>query len=219
MSIDQMQCYYHKRAGEYDASMGYDDSEKIEKLESVISEMKKLVESRNVLELACGPGFWTSQISQTAKFIVATDYNQSTLEQAALKNLSADKVCFRQYDAYDLDTVEGEFDMLVAVDWFAHVPLSKMNSFLQSVNQRLPLGSQVVFLDQLPKLHSLTQQFDQEGNHIQIRKLNNGETFHVIKHFFSDEDYSKLFKGYFVELSIKRFPETSRVLVRATVDE
>ena len=219
MSIDQMQSYYHKRAAEYDVSMGYDNPENIEKLKSVISEMKKLVEGKNVLELACGPGFWTSQISQTAKFVVATDYNQSTLDQALLKKMSINKVCFRQADAYNLDTVEGDFDMLVAVDWFAHVPLSKMNSFLKGVNQRLVKGSKVLFLDQLPGPHSLTKQFDQEGNHIQLRKLVNGEKFNVIKHFLSDEEYTKLFNDHFVDLSIMRSPETKRILVTAIVDE
>ncbi len=210
-----MQIYYDKRAGEYDASMGYDNSETVGILKPVISAVKALAEGKDVLELACGPGFWTSHICQSAGFVVATDFNQSTLDQALKKNLPTHKVRFQQANAYDLSAIAGEFDMLIAVDWLAHVPLTKMSVFLQGIQQRFANGSEVIFLDQLPGAHSLTDIFDDEGNHIQQRVLQNGETFKVIKHYFTDQQYENLLGPYFSDLSIRRFDECRRVLVSA----
>ncbi len=214
-----MQRYYNKRAREYDASMGYGDPAVVESLVPVIDEIKNRVRGLNVLELACGPGFWTSHMIETAKFVLASDYNQSTLDQAINRNLPSSKVRFIQTDAYDIKSVQGEFEVLVAVDWLAHVPLAKMQVFLQNVNHRLPADSQMIFVDQLPGPHSLTSEFDQQGNHIQTRALENGEVFKVIKHFFSDQQYMELFKPYLSHLSIQRFETCRRVLVSGRTTE
>ena len=217
MLIDQMQDYYHKRASEYDSSMSYDDPEQIKKLLPVITQIKHLVHGQNVLELACGPGFWTGHIIETAKFVIATDYNQSTLDQALKKNLSTAKVSFKQADAYQLESIKGEFDLLIAVDWLAHVPLSKMNDFLLGVSKRLGRSKKVIFVDQLPRAHSLTGIFDNEGNHLQQRTLKNGKTFSVVKHYFSNQECEDLFDPHFTDLSIQRFDECSRVMVSAQI--
>ncbi len=217
MLIEQMQDYYHRRAAEYDTSMGYDDPLQLQALEPVVEKLKRRAEGRTVLELACGPGFWTSHIIESAKFVVATDFNQSTLDQALKKNLPPTKVSFKQADAYDLRNIKGEFDLLLAVDWLAHVPRSKMNNFLLAIGERLGKAKQVTFVDQLPKPHSLTGVFDDKGNHLQRRTLKSGKTFSVIKHYFSDQDYEDLFDQYFTNLSIQRFDECHRVIVSAQI--
>ena len=217
MLIEAMQNYYDQRAAEYDSSMSYDDPEQIKKLLPVITRIKHLVHGQNVLELACGPGFWTGHIIETAKFAIATDYNQSTLDQALKKDLSTAKVSFKQADAYQLESIKGEFDLLIAVDWLAHVPFSKMRNFLGGISKRLGKGKRVIFLDQLPKPHSLTGYYDQQGNHIQRRTLDNGESFTVIKHYFSTQQYENLFTEFFNEISIQRFEDSQRVLVSAKI--
>ena len=78
-----MQTYYGKRAPVYDRSMGYDNPETIESLAPVIGRIQDLLRGRNVLEIACGPGFWTGIVSEVAESVLATDYNASTLGSGA----------------------------------------------------------------------------------------------------------------------------------------
>lgn len=213
MIIQEMQNYYGLRAREYDVSMGYDNPEVLERHQPVISELRKIVANRKVLELACGPCFWTQQIADLAARITATDFNESTLQEARKKNMPWDRVSLQQADAYDLDSIPGDFDMVMAVDWFAHVPKSRIPGFLSGIIRLLPNGSPLVLIDQTPISGSWTGEEDDEGNHIQERALASGEKFRVIKHFFSDEEIHGYLEPYTQDLSLKKFPECRRVLV------
>lgn len=213
MIIEDMQNYYGRRASVYDSSMGYDDDAKVRSLLPIIECVRETMRGRHVLEIACGPGFWTQFAAETAASVVATDYNQSTLDEAKKKSLPIDRVSLLQADAYRLDLIPGIFDAIFSVDWLAHVPLSQMEEFLSGALRRVSPGSPLMFIDQLPGEHSLSGVFDAEGNHIQERVLPDGSAFRVIKHFFSDDKIADLFSGFSGELRIQRFPECRRIIV------
>jgi ubiquinone/menaquinone biosynthesis C-methylase UbiE len=213
MIIEEMQRYYGQRASVYDSSMGYDDDSKVRVLLPIIERVRSAMRGRQVLEIACGPGFWTQFAAETAVSVTATDYNSLTLDEARKKRLPLDRVSLLQADAYRLDLIPGFFDALLAVDWLAHVPLSRMEGFLAGAIRRVRSGSPIVFIDQLPGEHSVTGVFDDEGNPIQERRLSDGSSFRVIKHFLSDAEIEALFSGLAGELSIRRFPECRRVMV------
>ncbi len=213
MIIEEMQRYYGQRASVYDSSMGYDDEAKVRVLLPIIERVRSAMRGRQVLEIACGPGFWTQFAAETAVSVTATDYNPSTLDEARKKRLPLDRVTLLQADAYRLDLIPGVFDAILAVDWLAHVPLSRMEGFLAGAIRRVRSGSPIVFIDQLPGEHSVTGVFDDEGNPIQERRLSDGSSFRVIKHFLSDAQIEALFSGLAGELSIQRFPECRRVMV------
>ncbi len=64
--IREMQAYYGKRAPFYDSSMGYDDHDTVAMLAPVIRQISNILERRRVLEIACGPCFWTQRVSEVA---------------------------------------------------------------------------------------------------------------------------------------------------------
>lgn len=209
--IQEMQTYYHHRAAEYDVSMGYDQPEVVAQLADVIERLRQLVSGKRVLEIACGPGFWTEQIYDCTHSVLATDYNPSTLDQAALKQLPPDKVQYQQADAYQLANLPCDFEAVLAVDWLAHVPMSRMRDFLCGLHQHV--HDQVVFCDQLPGAQSWTGQYDAEGNHLQSRYLKDDATYTVIKHFFSDADISAIFSEFQVNVAIDRYPDARRMVL------
>jgi len=96
--VEEMQTYYGKRAPVYDSSMGYDDQEKVTSLVPVINRIRSLLGGRRILEIACGPCFWTKQVSEAVVSVLATDFNESTLEQARRKYLDWDKVSLQRAD-------------------------------------------------------------------------------------------------------------------------
>jgi cyclopropane fatty-acyl-phospholipid synthase-like methyltransferase len=211
--IEEMQGYYHLRAEVYDASMGYDNPEAVDRHAEVIAELRRIATGRSVLELACGPCFWTQQIADVAQRITATDFNESALAEARKKSLPWERVTLLQADAYHPGTIPGDFDMVLAVDWFAHVPKSEIPQFLDGLASRVPEGSHVVFIDQTPGENSLTGLIDEEGNHYQERILTGDRKFRVIKHFFSDEEYHACVGARLRGLSIRIFPACRRILV------
>ena len=215
--IEEMQVYYDRRAEIYDASMGYDNTDTVARLQPVIDHICGAISKRQVLELACGPCFWTQFTSQMADSVVACDFNESTLAQARLKDLPWDKVSLRQADAYDLKEVGGPFSAAMAVDWLAHVPYSRIPSFLEGVHSVLSSDAQVVFCDQLPRSRAVTGEYDSDGNLVVMRQLPDGSNYRVIKHYMSDEKIRQIFNPYDDCIEIKRFPDCRRIVLSYTV--
>lgn len=57
---------------------------------------------KDILEIACGTGYWTEKIAKTAKSIHAIDVNEAVIEIAQQKNLG-NKVRFEVADLYNLN--------------------------------------------------------------------------------------------------------------------
>jgi SAM-dependent methyltransferase len=207
--VEEMQQYYARRAAEYDASMGYDDPARVAGLGAARDCMARQLAGRRVLEIACGPGFWTQQMAGAAREIVATDFNQSTLDQARQKSFVC-PVTLVQADAYSLDGLPADFNAAFAVDWLTHVPRTRMTAFLDGLRAHLVPGANVVFCDQTPIAGSITGVYDPDGNHLQERTLRDGSRFRVIKNFFDDDEYRGVFGAH---TQIERFPECRRVVV------
>lgn len=211
--VKEMQSYYGRRAPVYDASMGYDTKQTVGRLAPVIGLLRNQMGDKRVLEIACGPCFWTDIVSETARSILATDFNESTLDQARQKALDWEKIYLEVADAYHLDTISQTFDGAFAVDWLAHVPRSRFNDFLHGLHEKLEAGPRVVFCDQLPGSHSLTEVYDAEGNHMQERTLPDGSCYRVIKHFLSDHEITTIFSAYTDRAEMSRFPGCRRIVV------
>lgn len=215
--VDEMQAYYARRAPVYDASMGYDDPEKVARLQPVADSLRRQMKDRTVLEIACGPGFWTQIVSEVATAVTATDYNESVLAEARKKPLDWRKVSLLVADAYDLSAVTGAYHGAFAVDWLAHVPKPRFHEFLEGLHKRLGPNARVVFCDQLAGPESWTGMHDDEGNHLQERLLPDGSRYRVIKHFLSDTEFQDLFFRYTDHVDIERYPDSRRAVVGYTL--
>ncbi|MFL5615015.1 MAG: class I SAM-dependent methyltransferase [Gemmatimonadaceae bacterium] len=214
--VREMQQYYDRRAPVYDHSMGYDDPAIVEAIAPVVEVLCEEMRERTVLEIACGPGFWTERVARVARRILATDYNESTLLLADKKEMPG-RVDFMRVDAYDLSPINDSFDAAFAVDWLAHVPQSRLSRFLVGLHDHLSLGARITFCDQTPRDTSWTGLYDVEGNHLQERQLSDGSRHRVIKHFFSDDELTRLFEPYARDLMIRRLAGARRVLVSYTL--
>ncbi len=98
----EMQDYYRRRAPIYNQSMGYDDPAVVQKQSAVIEFLCNAMTDRTVLEIACGPGFWTRFIAEHTRSIVATDFNEATLVEARKSMADSDYVTFQVGDAYSI---------------------------------------------------------------------------------------------------------------------
>lgn len=180
--------YYRRRAAEYEAIYAKPERQAdLAKLRGLIPA--RLADAR-VLEVACGTGYWTTQIAEVAASVVATDMAEETLRIAAAKPLPAGRVHFAIADAYALPQSLGRFDAAFAGFWWSHVPRSKIRAFLDSLHARLEPGARVMLLDNRYVEGSSTPLagFDAEGNTFQMRMLADGSAVRVMKNFPAEDD-------------------------------
>ena len=194
--------YYAKRAREYENV--YFRPERKNCIEESGKILKKYFENREVLEIACGTGFWTETISQVSTKITAVDINNEVLEVAKTKKYGCN-VDFIQDDVYKLDKINGKYDSLFAGFWLSHVPKSKISNFIELIHSKLNNDAMIVFMDNLYVEGNSTpiSRSDEEGNSYQIRKLNDNSEYEIIKNFFNEQKLKVLFEDCSKEIYIQ----------------
>lgn len=175
--------YYAARAAEYERV--YAKPERQADLTTLREIIPRYFTSRHVLEIACGTGYWTSLIAQTAAAVVATDLAPAVLAVAESKPAAANPVTFRVADAFSLGEVPGAFDAAFAGFWLSHVQVEDRPRFLQGLHRRVGVGAHVAFVDNRYVEGSSTPiaRVDAAGNTYQSRQLDSGERHEVIKNF------------------------------------
>lgn len=194
MSSPELIDYYRRRAGEYEQIYAW--PERQPDLDILRKEIPDRLQGREVLEIACGTGYWTERIAGTAKRIVATDVASEPMAIARAKQYAC-RVEFRSADAYRLDESLGSFDAAFAGFWWSHVPLLRRGAFLHSLHSRLQPGARVVLFDNRyveGAMHPVVET-DAEGNTYQWRRLADGSENRVLKNFPSEDELRRCLTG------------------------
>jgi len=180
--------YYRRRAGEYEAI--YAKPERQADLARLRQRIPQRLAGRRVLEVACGTGYWTVLVARTATSIVATDLAEEPMRIAQSKDYAGRDVRFELADAYALASALGTFDGALAIFWWSHIPLSRIDAFLGSLHARLESGARVVMMDNRYIDGSSTPlaERDAEGNTYQRRRLADGSENRVLKNFPAEAD-------------------------------
>ncbi len=175
--------YYAKRASEYERI--YDKPERQHELEWLRQRIPEIFRGRNVLEVACGTGYWTQFIAREATHVFACDINEAVLEIAREKSIAAGRATFSKADAVTLEGVPGGCDAAFAGFWWSHVKKSELQKFIANLASKLEPGAVVAILDNSYAEGSSTpiSRRDAEGNTYQMRPLANGEEYEVLKNF------------------------------------
>jgi demethylmenaquinone methyltransferase/2-methoxy-6-polyprenyl-1,4-benzoquinol methylase len=191
MTKNEMTTYYAKRASEYERI--YQKPERQEDLKRLQATIAGSFEGRNLLEVACGTGYWTQFACKSAQSIVATDYNEVVLDIAREKDYGSCPITFIRSDAYTLDNVIGPFSAALVGFWWSHVPKAKLSGFLEVLHSKLSNGATVVTLDNRYVEGSSTpiSRIDDEGNTYQIRNLSDGSEHEVLKNFPARHEFVK----------------------------
>jgi demethylmenaquinone methyltransferase/2-methoxy-6-polyprenyl-1,4-benzoquinol methylase len=193
LSSPELVDYYRRRAGEYEEIYAW--PERQADLDRLRREIPARLAGCEVLEVACGTGYWTERIAATAKRIVATDLAPEPMAIARAKAYAC-PVQFREADAYALGDAVGSFDGAFAGFWWSHVPLSRRRAFLASLHGRLRPGARVVMFDNryVDGVQRIVAT-DAEGNTYQQRRLRDGTEARVLKNFPSEQDLAASIPG------------------------
>jgi 2-polyprenyl-3-methyl-5-hydroxy-6-metoxy-1,4-benzoquinol methylase len=142
-----MQHNYGYRTQDYKPVPNRDNPARKRELTELEEAMRSVLRKRDVLEIACGNGYWTERAMPAVNRITATDMTPMALEIAMAKKLPADKVRFEQSDAYELSCIPGDYNAGMAICWLSHVPFTQIRSFLDAFHNRLGYGAIVFFAD------------------------------------------------------------------------
>jgi demethylmenaquinone methyltransferase/2-methoxy-6-polyprenyl-1,4-benzoquinol methylase len=191
--------YYAKRANEYERI--YEKPERQNDLAKLKELFQKTCPGHDILEIACGTGYWTQAISQTAKSITATDFNEEVLQIARAKKYGC-KVSFQKADAFNLSFSQSNFTAGLAAAWWSHLRKSEIKNFLFQFHRQFFSGALMVFMDNRFVLGSSTpiSRTDDEGNTYQLRKLENGNEYEVLKNFPDKKEAEKIISDSAVEI-------------------
>ena len=173
--------YYARRADEYERI--YDKPERQSDLAQLREIIPLLLNGRDVLEIACGTGYWTQFVAARADSVLATDVNEEVLALAGPKAYPRNNVSFQCLDIYSEEPLAQRFDAGLAAFWWSHVPRQTQGRFVEHFHRRLDPGAVVVFLDNRYVEGSSTPltRTDEHGNTFQTRTLDDGTCYEVLK--------------------------------------
>jgi demethylmenaquinone methyltransferase/2-methoxy-6-polyprenyl-1,4-benzoquinol methylase len=186
--VENMRDYYARRANYYERV--YHKPERQTDLRAMEAWLAQQFTGRNVLEIACGTGWWTPHGAQQCNSWLATDVNPETMALARSKELPAGKVQFATVDAYTLTELgDQSFDAAFAGCWWSHVPLARLPQWLATLHARLSSGARVIMLDNsfVQTSSSPLTRRDAQGNTYQNRSLDDGSVHEVLKNFPTPE--------------------------------
>ncbi|NUR48716.1 MAG: class I SAM-dependent methyltransferase [Hamadaea sp.] len=188
--------YYRRRATEYDATAYGDLAVARPRIARLVAEMRP---AGRVLELACGTGLWTEALAAYADSLTAVDSAPEALA-IARERVTAANVTFLVADIFAW-TPESTFDFIFFSAWLSHVPPDRFGPFWDSLRPMLADGGRVLFLD---------EHVDEQGKESFVhdgvveRRLTDGSTFRVVKHFLEPAELTARLRGLGWECTIRR---------------
>ncbi len=198
--------YYDALARDYHQRFGYDQENDLEEYNEIRHLISDMFVDCDVLEVACGTGYWTGKVSRIAKSVLATDINKSMISQARKLLSGHPNVTFKEADAYSLKSIPNHFTGAITVLWWCHIPRGKVAIFLDALHSKLKPGSRVLHICQLEDLDSENHRQDSDGNTIALRKADS-RVYHIIKNIPSEHELRKALSRVARDLQYLRYPD------------
>jgi SAM-dependent methyltransferase len=170
--LDEQVTYYRSLAADYlnqalDLPGGDELAEALEAFQPTGS----------VLELACGPGVWTSQLLCYATDVTAVDASREMLAIAAAR-VGDDRVRFVQADLFTW-VPDRRYDVVFIGFWLSHVPLERFESFWTLVGDCLKDDGRVFFADDAYRTPD--ELIDGPSSSTIRRRLDDGTSYRIVK--------------------------------------
>lgn len=197
--------YYARRAAEYETI--YQKPERQPHLAELKAHLRHLLAGHDVLEIACGTGYWTEVIAPVCRSVLATDACEDVLALAKAKSYEQGRVRFMRADAYDLRAVPAGSTAGFAGFWWSHVPRQWLSAFLHAFHARLEPGARVCFIDNQYVAGSSTpvSHVDHHGNMYQLRRLRDGSQYTVLKNFPTVSELEEFVRDQAADVEIDDF--------------
>jgi demethylmenaquinone methyltransferase/2-methoxy-6-polyprenyl-1,4-benzoquinol methylase len=170
--------------------------------EQVIALLDAFGPNGQVLELACGPGTWTTELLRHADTLTAVDASPEMLELAR-KKVRDDRVTFIRADVFGWRPDRG-YDVVFFGFWLSHVPLERFDEFWSRVERCLKPGGRVAFLDDAYR--TLDELIEGEQSATILRRLTDGTEFRAVKVPHTAESLQRRIEDLGWEVEVTQLP-------------
>ncbi|GAA3400349.1 MerR family transcriptional regulator [Paenibacillus hodogayensis] len=200
---DILRAYYAQRAAHYERVYFRDDPVRQKELLAIENDLSRALTGKQVLEIACGTGYWTQKAARTAH-ITGIDASPEALKIAMHKGLGPEQATFLDGDAYTLQAVPGTFNAALAMFWFSHVPKSQILSFLNGLHQRIEARAVVYMADNVlnPGIGGELLVKPGKADTYKRRELPDGSKHEILKNYYTPKELRDIFEPFSTELNI-----------------
>jgi len=190
--MNQQKIYYEKRAKEYEQV--YQKPERQADLKALHSYLQEQATDKNILEIACGTGYWTKTLATTSHQIQASDYNETVLEIAKAKTYGTTPIIFQQIDFWKLPPPDIPYNLVFGGFIWSHILKDQLPNFIQLLHKQIQQEGTLLFIDNQYVEGSSTpiSRTDHNGNTYQTRRLADGSVFEVLKNFPNQKEVEDL---------------------------
>ncbi len=191
--------YYRARAPEYEQVYYRDVPERRRELAAAAASLRRVVGGREVLDLACGTGYWTEIMSAAARFIVAVDVSVEMIRRAVGKHYRC-QTWFVLSDLYDFPFAPRAFDVVTLGFWFSHEPKQQYQRFLTALRGLCRPGGYLWMIDNNLPAEGTDRDIartDPQGNTYKRRRLNSGQEYVILKNYFTEDQLRQVFREWF----------------------
>ncbi|WP_338595506.1 class I SAM-dependent methyltransferase [Saccharopolyspora sp. SCSIO 74807] len=181
--LSQQQQYYRERARDYDAWINNYLLPAEKKFEELVNSSPL---TGDILEMACGSGYWTERISRVAHHVTALDGSQEMLDIVDGRQLP--NVSTAQADLFNWNPPT-QWDGIFFANWLAHVPDARFEQFWRTVSAALLPTGTVVIMDVAPAEKFIEEEVvDDSSLPIARRRLKDGRRFDIVKKYWEPEE-------------------------------
>jgi 2-polyprenyl-3-methyl-5-hydroxy-6-metoxy-1,4-benzoquinol methylase len=189
--LQQQMAYYRARATEYDEwflrTGRYDrgdewNSQWFQEVAELQNTLADFGATGDVLELACGTGWWTEQLAKTATTLTAVDASAEVIAINRQK-LGTHPVTYIQTDLFAWEPQQ-QYDVVFFSFWLSHVPPERFVEFWGLIDCALKPGGRVFLIDSYQPRSAASE----PDTILNQRLLNNGSEFTIIKIFYQPEE-------------------------------
>jgi len=131
----------------------------------------------DVLEIACGPGFWTGRLLRHAASVTALDAASEMLTIASAR-VADERVRFIQADTFRWRP-DRRYDVVFFGFWLSHVPDERFEPFWSLVGECLAPHGRVFFADD--SYRTAEELIDGERSSTIRRRLTDGTSYRAVK--------------------------------------
>jgi SAM-dependent methyltransferase len=140
----------------------------------------------DILEMACGTGYWTEKLSRIARHVTALDASSDMLDVLQSRGLA--NVAALRADLFSWNPPT-QWDGVFFAHWLAHVPDERFEHFWQVVDAALLPGGHVVCVDVTPAEKRIEEEIVEDGAiPITRRRLKDGRRFDVVKKYWEPDE-------------------------------
>jgi SAM-dependent methyltransferase len=200
--LASQRAYYNERADDYG-----DVSKPDRKVPGLLNAAQRraiideFAPTGDVLEMACGNGWFTADLARHATTLTALDASERMIE---INRTRVDDPKVRYINA-DIFTWEPDrtYDAIFFAAWLSHVPPAMFDEFWELARRCLAPGGRVAFEDEDDRATDHDDVRDVAGVPVARRTLADGRRFDVVKVFWNPTELASRLHSSGWEVSIK----------------